>query len=260
MRPGSKKTGGLTGDAALLLTLFAVPLAHAEVLTIAVASNFRVPAEQIAASFEQQTGHQVRISSASTGKLYAQINSGAPFDVLLAADSKRPRLLEEAGVGIRGTRQTYAIGGLVLWSRDPANAGADCRKSLRELGTRRLAIANPKTAPYGIAAREYLTNAGLWTSVSPRLVYGENIAQALHFVATGNASLGLIAASQLRDSRLPEATCTWRVPAELHAPIEQQAIQVDRPVSQQAAAAFLDFLQGVAAREIVTRYGYGVSE
>lgn len=243
-----------------LLTLFALPLAHAESLTIAVASNFRVPAEQIVASFERQSGHKVRISSASTGKLYAQIRSGAPFDLLLAADSDHPRLLEEAGIGIKGTRQTYAIGGLVLWSRDPANAGADCRGLLGDLGARRMAIANPKTAPYGIAARQFLTNAGLWERVLPRLVYGENIAQALHFVATGNASLGLIAASQLEDSRLPAATCIWSVPAGLHAPIEQQVIQIDRSGDRLAASAFLEFLAGSTAREVIERHGYGVSE
>ena len=149
---------------AILLSLFAFPLASAESLTIAVASNFRVPAEQIVASFERATGHEVRISSASTGKLYAQIISGAPFDVLLAADSDRPRLLEESGIGIHGSRQTYAIGGLVLWSRDPANTGADCRGLLNDLGARRLAIANPKTAPYGIAARQFLTNANAHNS------------------------------------------------------------------------------------------------
>lgn len=245
---------------AIFLTLFALPLAHAESLTIAVASNFRVPAEQIIAKFEQQTGHEVRISSASTGKLYAQIKSGAPFDLLLAADSDRPRRLEEAGIGIRGTRRTYAIGGLVLWSTDPANAGVDCRDLLGDLGARRMAIANPRTAPYGIAARQFLTNVGLWERVSPRLVYGENIAQALHFVATGNASLGLIAASQLHDSRLPEATCVWPVPAARHAAIEQQAIQLGRSADQPAADAFLSFLRGVAAREIIMRYGYEVSQ
>ena len=243
---------------AILLALLALPLAQAESLTIAVASNFRVPAEQIVAKFEQQTGYEVRISSASTGKLYAQIISGAPFDLLLAADSDRPLLLEKAGIGISGTRRTYAIGGLVLWSRDPANAGADCRRLLDDLDAARLAIANPKTAPYGIAAQQFLTNAGLWERVLPRLVYGENIAQALHFVATGNASFGLVAAAQLQDSRLPEGTCAWPVPAELHSPIEQQAVQIDRPDNRLAAGAFLDFLQGAAAREIIAGYGYGV--
>lgn len=241
---------------AILLALLAVPLAHAESLTIAVASNFRVPAEQIAAKFEQQTGYEVRISSASTGKLYAQIISGAPFDLLLAADSDRPLLLEEAGIGIRGTRQTYAIGGLVLWSRDPANAGADCRRLLDDLGAARLAIANPKTAPYGIAAQQFLTNAGLWERVSPRLVYGENIAQALHFVATGNASLGLVAAAQLQDSRLPEATCSWVVPTSLYEPIEQQAIAINS--ANAATMQFMEFLVSPAAQAVVIESGYGV--
>lgn len=245
---------------AFLLILYALSLAHAGSLTIAVASNFRLPAEQLAARFKQQTGHKIRISSASTGTLYAQIISGAPFDVLLAADSERPRLLEEAGIGISGTRATYAIGSLVLWSRDPANEGADCRALLADLGTAHLAIANPKTAPYGMAAQQFLQNAGLWDSVSPHLVFGENIAQTLHFVATGNASLGLIAGSQLLIAELPEATCAWRVPAESHAPIEQQAIQIDDSPNPAEARAFLAFLQGSAAREILTRFGYRVRE
>ena len=245
---------------ALLLPLLALSTAQAERLTIAVASNFRAPAEQIAAAFEQHTGHQVRISSASTGTLYAQIRNGAPFDVLLAADSVRPRLLEESGIGIRGSRQTYAIGGLVLWSRDPSHAGADCRALLDKLGTRRLAIANPRTAPYGMAAQQFLTNTGLWDRVLPQLVYGENIAQALHFVATGNASLGLIATSQARDSRLPDATCAWPVSEEMHDPLEQQAVRIAGSNNPGAATTFLEFLQTPAAREIVAGFGYGVRQ
>lgn len=244
----------------LLIAALLVAAANAEQLTIAVASNFRAPAEEIAAQFMQETGHTVRISSASTGKLYAQIVNGAPFDILLAADSGHPRRLEESGLGVTGTRLTYAIGGLVLWSRDPDNANEDCRAQLDDIGHRRLAIANPETAPYGIAAKEFLQAEGLWQELEPRLVYGENIAQALHFVATGNAELGLIARSQALDERLPAATCTWLVPAELHDPIEQQAIMLERAADTAAAGTFLDYLQGATSRDITARYGYGVPE
>ena len=244
--------------APLLLILIAVPVAKADSLTLAVASNFREPAEAIASKFTAATGHDVRISSASTGKLYAQIVNGAPFDVLLAADSERPRLLEEAGFAAEGSRITYAIGGLVLWSRDPANAGADCQALLDNLGDNRLSIANPLTAPYGIAAKQFLVNTGRWQRVASQLVYGENIAQALHFVASGNASLGLIAASQAIDERLPEATCRWEVPSTSHEPIEQQAIVVN--ASNAAAIAFAEFLVSPAGQAIVIEAGYEVDQ
>lgn len=233
-------------------------MAAAERLTLAVASNFRVPAETIAARFTAATGHEVRVSSASTGKLYAQIVNGAPFDVLLAADSERPRLLEEAGLGVAGSRTTYAVGRLVLWSRDPANAGTDCYGQLADLGDRRLAIANPATAPYGIAARQFLQNSGNWQRVSARLVYGENIAQALHFAASGNASLGLIAASQALDARLPDATCSWTVPTDLYPAIEQQAIAIDN--GNAVAMQFMAFLVSPVAQAVIVESGYGVGQ
>ena len=227
-------------------------------LTIAVASNFRVPAEEIAARFTAETGHEVRISSGSTGKLYAQIINGAPFAIFLAADSERPKRLEEQMYGVAATRVTYAVGRLVLWSRDPALGEGDCRAALKDLQGRRLAIANPQTAPYGAAAREFLRAEGVWDIAEPNLVFGESIAQTLHFVATGNAHLGLVARSQALDNRLPEATCAWTVPAELHAPIEQQAIKHYKTPDGAAADEFLAFLQGATAREIISRHGYEV--
>lgn len=242
-----------------LLTLFAIT-SSAEQLTIAVASNFARPAQELATLYEKSSGNAVRITTASTGKLYAQIENGAPFDVLLAADEQRPKLLELSGSGVAGTRFTYAVGSLVLWSRDPALASSDCVAQLRDLGKRRLAMANPLTAPYGAAAMEFLQSAELWETVETHLVYGENIAQTLHFVVSGNARLGLIAGSQATDGRLPESTCHWPVPASMHQTLEHQAIVLRRASGNEAAADFLNFLRADDARQVISAHGYGVPE
>lgn len=241
---------------AFLLVTYS-PASYAGDVTVAVASNFRAAAEEVTAAFTEQTGHHVRISSASTSKLYAQIRNGAPFDVFLAADSKHPRLLEEAGFTQPDSRQTYAIGGLVLWSRDEALTGKDCRSMLEDPGKLRVAIANPRTAPYGIAAKEFLIAANLWERVEPRLVYGENIGQAMQFVATGNAQLGIVAASQVGDPDLPKATCAWEIPAALHEPIEQQLVLLN---DKKAATVFAGFLRRETARSILHDFGYGVPQ
>lgn len=244
----------------LVLLLAGSQALAAEPLTIAVASNFAAPAHELAQRFEQASGHPVRITAGSTGKLYAQISNGAPFDILLAADQARPALLEEAGLGIAGSRFTYASGSLVLWSRDPAFAGDDCRAALAGLADTRLAIANPQTAPYGAAAKQFLRSEGMWEAVRQQLVYGENIAQTLQFVASGNAGLGLIAYSQAIDERLPEATCLWRVPEAAHGPIEQQAVLLRRAEGNVVARDFLAFMRGPNGKEIIAAYGYGVPQ
>jgi molybdate transport system substrate-binding protein len=243
-----------------LLLWLLVPSANAEPVTIAVASNFIIPAGELVAAFEQSTGHAVQVSSASTGVLYAAARNGARYAALLAADSERPRRLEEEGIGVAGTRFTYAVGTLVLWSADPELAGSDCRSVLDSLGKRRLAIANPVTAPYGAAAQAFLRQADLWDAVEGNLVFGQNIAQALQFVATRNASIGLVAASQLQSEQLPDATCQWPVPAELHPPIEQQAILLNAGRGHEAATAFLEFTRGPQGRAIIEAQGYGVPD
>ena len=225
-------------------------------MAVAAASNFSAAVQDIAGQFTLGTGYRVRISTASTGKLHAQISNGAPFDLLLAADAERPSLLEESGAAVPGTRFTYAIGELILWSRQLD----DCRGALDKLANRRLAIANPVTAPYGAAAREFLIAAGLWESVRPRLVIGENISQTLHFVASGNAALGFIAQSQLLAPSLPDATCSWPVPDSRHAPIEQQAILLQHGLDNAAAKEFLHFLRSDAGRVIIARHGYRLPE
>jgi len=242
-----------------LVMLFAAPVG-AEQLTIAVASNFTRPAHVLAEKFEETSGQPIRVTTASTGKLYAQIVHGAPFDILFAADAARPLLLEESGLGVGGTRFTYAIGRLVLWSGSSATDGTNCERALADLGKRKLAIANPLTAPYGEAAREYLEKAGLWNKVESQLVYGENIAQTLHFVVSGGASFGLIAHSQARDERLPVAACHWLVPGDMHASIEQQAILLRFGEKNKTAGEFLAFVAGPYGRQIIAEHGYSVAQ
>lgn len=240
-----------------ILPLVLSATAAAEPLTVAVASNFIRPAGELAARYAEESGNEVRISAASTGKLYAQITNGAPFGVLLAADSERPALLEESGTGVAGSRFTYATGRLVLWSADMALADADCREQLHNLEDLRLAIANPLTAPYGVAAMQFLMRIDEWDEVRDNLVYGESIAQALQFTASRNANLGLIAASQAMDERLPAASCHWLVPDSMHDPIEQQAIQIS---DDDVAQAFLEFLRGPDGRAIIRAHGYEVPD
>ena len=232
--------------------------ALAEPVTIAVASNFITPMNELVSEFEQSTGHQVRTSTASTGILYAAIRNGARYAAFLAADSDRPRRLEQDGFGVPNTRFTYAIGTLELWSVDPKLEGKDCRSVLDDLGKRRLAIANPVTAPYGAAAKAFLEQADLWEAVQRNLVYGQNIVQTLQFVGTRNASLGLIATSQAQSGRLPEPTCRWPVPEDSHPPIEQQAILLGPPKHNEIAASFLDFIGSPKGKAIITSHGYGV--
>jgi molybdate transport system substrate-binding protein len=238
------------------LILLPVAATGEDFVTVAAASNFSAAIDDIATQFAANTGQRIRVTTASTGKLYAQVVNGAPFDVLLAADSARPGMLEASGAGVPGTRFTYAIGELVLWSRQ----FGDCRAALNDPGDAHIAMANPDIAPYGVAAREFLQQAGLWESVRSQLVIGENVSQALQFVASGNAQLGFIAGSQLLAPSLPEASCTWPVPPSLHAPIEQQAILLQHGAKASGARRFLQFLRSDAGRVIIERHGYRLPE
>lgn len=240
----------------VLLAILAAPAAGADLLTIAVASNFRVVAEVLSAQFTHETGHEVRLSSGSTGKLHAQILHGAPYDVFLAADTQSPGMIEASEPGVAGSRFTYALGYLVLWSA--VDQRDDCGGALDELGDAHLAIANPETAPYGRAAKEYLVNAGYWQSVGSQLVYGENVAQALHFAATVNARYAIIAKAQAIDPKLPATGCSWTIPTESYSRIEQQAVLLQRARDNPVAIAYLQFLQSVDARATIRQLGYGV--
>ena len=228
--------------------------AWAEDVHVAVASNFLNPLREIVKRYEKDTGNTLILISASTGKLYAQARHGAPFDILLAADAKRPALLEQEGIGVKGTRFTYAIGALVLWSADPKKIQGV--GSLKKMDKSKLAIANPKTAPYGRAAEQTLERLGLWKKLRPFLVQGENISQTLQFVATENAGLGFVAKSQVEDPRFRLKGSRWEVPASLHDPVSQQAILLRPGQAKPAAKQFLAYLKSSAAKTIMQSYGY----
>lgn len=218
----------------------------------AVAANFADAMNELVPAFTEATGHEVLPVFGSTGKHYAQIVNGAPFALFLAADIERPRRLEEAGLAVAGSRFTYAVGRLALWSRDGGLVDEE-GSVLARGGFHRLAIANPELAPYGRAAMEAIEALGLRERLEPKLVRGETIAQAFQYVRTGNARLGFVALSQLRRPGDPPGGSSWVLPRRLHRPIEQQAVLLR---DDAAARAFLDFLRGAEARAIIERYGY----
>jgi len=238
----------------LMALMIGCSAVNAEIVRVAVAANFLGTLRALAPSFQQQSGHRVQLVAGSTGKHYAQIRNGAPFDVFLAADVQRPLLLEKAGVGVPGSRMTYALGQLVLWSPLPGKVDHE-GKVLDRGDFRRLAIANPRLAPYGRAAREVLEARQLWRGLQPKLVRGENIAQAFQFVVTGNAQLGFVALSQLTGPGGEQPGSWWRVPGHLYRPIEQQALQIHDTAG---AGAFMQFLRSPGARAEIEAHGYRV--
>jgi molybdate transport system substrate-binding protein len=239
-------------SSALLIVAFS---ARAEQVTVAVAANFSAPMQKIAQAFEQDTGHKAVLSFGSTGSFYSQIRNGAPFQVFLSADDETPLRIEKEGLGVAGTRFTYAVGRVVLWSRQPGLVD-DKGEILRTGKFERIAITNPKLAPYGAAAIEALNKLGLLSEIQPRFVQGENLAQTYQFIATENASLGFIALSQIFiDGKLTQGSA-WVVPSSLHAPIRQDAVLLTKGSSSQAATALLAFLKGEKAKSIIRSHGY----
>lgn len=239
-----------------IVLLHSWPAAAAEV-AVAVAANFAAPMQRLAPLFEQQTGHKVVASYGSTGKFFAQIDNGAPFEVFLAADDETPARLERAGAAVAGTRFTYAVGRLVLWSRQVGVVDGNA-EVLRGDSIDRLAIADPGLSPYGAAAVQTLKSLGLFQRLRPRFVTGENISQAYQFVATGNAPLGFVALSQVQvDGRIGEGSA-WVVPAALHEPIRQDAVMLARGRGKPAAIALLEFLRSAPARAVIRAAGYTV--
>lgn len=238
---------------AVLLTVSS--LTPAETVQVAVAANFAAPMDALVPGFEKGTGHQAAVSTGATGKFYAQIRNGAPFEMLLAADDATPAKLEAEGFAVRGTRFTYAVGQLVLWSAKPGVVDKD-GKVLNKGGFAHLALANPKTAPYGAAAVEVLNRLGLFKTLEPRFVQGENIAQTQQFVATGNADLGFVALSQVQKDGHLTGGSVWRVPAHLYTPIRQDAVLLLKGKDNPAAKALLDFLKSDQAKTVMKSYGY----
>lgn len=229
--------------------------AHAADVPVAVAANFSAPMQKIAAAFEQDTGHKAIVSFGATGKLYAQISNGAPFQVFLAADEATPARLEREGKAVDGSRFTYAVGQLALWSADASTV--DAQGAVLKTGNfKHLAVANPKLAPYGAAAMQVLDQLGLTARLQPRLVTGENIAQAYQFVASGNAQLGFVALSQVMEGGKITQGSAWQVPPQLHAPIRQDAVLLATGKDNPGATALLQYLRGDKARAIIEAYGY----
>jgi molybdate transport system substrate-binding protein len=238
----------------IILLLFTAPCS-AELLGVAVASNFSETLRRLEPHFAATTGHELRISAASSGKLYAQILHGAPYDLFLSADSERPARLESAGVAVEGSRMTYALGRLLLWM--PAGKpGEEPLQTLLSGSFERLAIANPKTAPYGRAAREVLESLRLWDKLQGQLLRGENVVQAFQFAASGGADLALVAQAQVELST--QQGPRWQVPQAYYRPIQQQLVLLERSRGKPAALAFVNFIQGETARRIILQSGYDV--
>ncbi len=247
----------LRGHVATLVVLFGLlsSQALAGEVHVAVASNFSAPIQRIVTLFQQESGHAVQISLGSSGKFYSQIKDGAPFDVFLSADEKSPKLLEQEGLAVANTRFVYALGKLVLWSAQPGYVD-DKGDVLRKGGYNKLAFADPKLAPYGLAAKQTLEDMGLWSVVQTKLVTGESITQTYQFAATGNAELAFIALSHItKDGKVTEGSW-WIVPAHLYNPIKQSAVQLTAAKDKAAAQAFLAFLKGEKARAIIRGFGY----
>ena len=238
-----------------LLVGIACGPAFADAVQVAVAANFMAPMKLIAAAFEKDTGHKAMLTFGATGKFYAQITNGAPFDVFLAADDETPARLEKEGVAVKGSRFTYATGKLVLWS---AQAGAvDAQGEVLKTGDfKKLAIAAPKLAPYGAAALETITKLGLLSRLEPRIVTGESIGQAFSFVATGNAELGFIALSQVYENGQVKSGSAWLVPEALYSPIRQDAVLLGKGAGNKAAVMLLAFLKTENAKGVIRSFGY----
>ncbi len=241
----------------LACSLLIATTATAAEVHVAVAANFTVPMRKIAADFEKATGHKVVLSFGSSGKFYAQMKNGAPFQLFLSADDEKPAQVEKDGFTVAGQRFTYAVGTLVLWSADPDYV--DPKGAVLFKGKfSRLAIANPKLAPYGAAAVETLAKLGVLEKNQQKFVQGENIAQAYQFIATGNADLGFVALSQvMKDGKIAGGS-GWIVPPNLHAPIRQDAVLLTSGKGNPAAEALAAYLKSEKVKALIRAYGYHI--
>ena len=237
----------------VLATLLATS-AFADEVPVAVAANFTAPMQKIAADFEKDTGHKVLASFGATGKFYAQIRNGAPFEVLLAADDETPAKLVAENAAVSGSRFTYAIGKLVLWSAKPGIVD-EAGEVLKKGGFEHIAVGNPKLAPYGAAGVETMKALGVYDALQTKIVTAENIGQTYQFVSSGNAELGFVALSQvLKDGRIEGSA--WIVPAKYYAQIRQDAVILDKGRGKPAAEALLEYLKGDKAKGVIKSYGY----
>lgn len=229
----------------------------AEQAQVAVAANFAEPIKTIAVVLENTTGHKLKVTLGSTGKLYAQIKNGAPFDVLLGANSAIPAALEKEGLAQAKSRFTYATGKLVLWSADAGEV--DAKGEVLKTGQfHKLAYAAPKLAPYGAAALQVMDKLGLTPALAPKLVQGESIGQAYSFVATGNAELGFVAMSQVLAGGKLKSGSMWVVPQYLYSPIQQDAVLLQHGATNPAAQALMKLLQSASIKDLIRSYGYGI--
>lgn len=243
---------------AIILFLFcAVTPVRAEEIAVAAASDLNFAIKELIGEFEKQTGHRVKVSLGSSGNFYAQLQQGAPFDLYFSADIGYPKKLEEAGLTVRGSLYRYAVGRVVLWA--PKSSPLDVSKGLtvlREPTIKKIAIANPKHAPYGRAAVAAMEHAQVYGDVKDRLVLGENISQAAQFIESGACDVGIIALSLAMAPAMSTAGRYWEIPAEAHPPLEQGAVVMKQSKNQELARSFLGFLQGPQGQEIMTRYGF----
>ena len=245
---------GLAGVVAVVAMAATIP-ALADEVNVAVAANFTAPIKKIAAEFEKDTGHKAILSFGSTGKFYTQIREGAPFQVFFAADDETPARIEKEGGAVEGTRRTYAIGKLVLWSKQPGDVD-DQGAVLKSGKVERLAIADPKLAPYGAAAVEAMTRFGVYDSLKSKIVQGESIGQTYQFAATGNAQMGFVALSQVfADGKVKEGSA-WIVPADLYTPIRQDVVVLTKGKDNPAALALVEYMKGEKATAVIKSFGY----
>jgi molybdate transport system substrate-binding protein len=241
--------------AALVVLMSAVTLTCAAEVSVAVAANFAAPMHAVAAIFEKTTGHKVEVVTGATGKFYAQIKNGAPFDVFLSADDETPAKLAKEGLALAGSRFTYARGKLVLWSPNPDLVDAQ-GQVLKTGEFRKIAIAQPKVAPYGAAAMEAIDRLGLTGRLAPRMVYGESLGQAYSFVSTGNAELGFLSLSQVLQGGKLKGGSMWMVPPSLYSAIVQDAVVLSRGKDNPAAAALVALLRSERIKVLIRSYGY----
>lgn len=239
----------------LILALLTIATAHADEVQVAVAANFTGPMQVISVLFERDTGHKASLAFGATGKFYAQITNGAPFEVLLSADDETPAKLVKEGFGVAGSSFTYAIGKVVLWSADPklVDAKGDI---LKKGGFKHIALANPKTAPYGAAAVQAMTKLAVLDNLKPLFVQGENIAQTHQFISTGVAELGFVAFSQVIKNGQIGAGSGWVIPTNLYDPILQDAVILAKGKDKPAAIALLNYLKGEKAKAVIKSFGY----